>query len=382
MFNNLITSGASRLANHLLTSDDKIPGVNVGNAAKQAGSYVGLAPKADYDVFGGVTLSGREGQRDLMPGGYTGGGGSYPTYNPNSGSLIAQLGTGNTGYTGATTSVDTWGNPTGSAAAQAAAQQAAQQSQAYSIYEGQANDALARALKAFNDSRANVGGQYDTRINELGSQRSQTEANVNQQRTQNQQQLQSSRNAIRDSSSQGLRSLLAALGAQGAGGSSAAMFLAPEAVNSMATAQRAGAGQTFGENAQQIDTSWNNFLNNWSNEKKKVEDWRTNTERQTQSDYDNTAKTLNDILGGIRNRIQPAEAFGSQIAGIAGSIPNTIAQARTYTGETPVYNAANLSSYQLAQGPAAQVANTGGVDSNMPWLNTILNREKERKSVV
>lgn len=340
-----------------------IDGINVRAAL---GQLIGR----DGDVFDNFSVAG--GERYPVNGQYFGET-SRPVSYPYTGSTSG--GTGSANLDAPTSTAGAYGGY-GSAAAQA------QAGAAYDTYANQANDALARALKAFNDSRANIGGQFDTRVNELGSQRTQTEANVNQQRTQNQQQLQSSRNAIRDSSSQGLRSLLAALGAQGAGGSSAAMFLAPEAVNSMATAQRAGAGQTFGENAQNIDTSWNNFLNNWSNEKKKVEDWRTNTERQTQADFDTTSKSLNDILGGIRNRIQPAEAFGSQIAGIAGSIPNTIAQARTYTGETPVYNPASLSSYQLAQGPRAEVGQTQGVDSNMPWLNSILNREKERKGNV
>lgn len=278
--------------------------------------------------------------------------------------------------TNATTPTNTTTTVTGAGGA------GAQQGALYDTYANQANDALARALKAYNDSRSNIGGQFDTRLNELRSQRGQTEANVSQQRTQNQQHLQSSRNAIRDSASQGLRSLLAALGAQGAGGSSAAQFLAPEAVNSMATAQRSGAAQTFGENAQQIDTSWNNFLSNWNNEKKRVEDWRTNQERQAQADYDTTANRLNDILAGIRNRIQPAEAFGGQIANIAGAIPNTIAQARTYTGETPVYSPASLSSYQVATGPAAEVSQQQPMDSNMPWLNSILNRERERRNTL
>lgn len=47
---------------------DWIPGVNVGNIFKQAGSFVGLAPQADYDIFDGMTISGREGQTNVLPG--------------------------------------------------------------------------------------------------------------------------------------------------------------------------------------------------------------------------------------------------------------------------------------------------------------------------
>lgn len=47
---------------------DFIPGINVGNIFRQAGSYVGLAPQADYDIFDNQTISGREGQTNVLPG--------------------------------------------------------------------------------------------------------------------------------------------------------------------------------------------------------------------------------------------------------------------------------------------------------------------------
>lgn len=41
---------------------DWIPGINVGNAFRQVGSFVGLAPKGDYDVLDNYTNSNRAGQ--------------------------------------------------------------------------------------------------------------------------------------------------------------------------------------------------------------------------------------------------------------------------------------------------------------------------------
>jgi len=41
---------------------DWIPGINVGNAFRQVGSFVGLAPKGDYDVLDNTTTSNRAGQ--------------------------------------------------------------------------------------------------------------------------------------------------------------------------------------------------------------------------------------------------------------------------------------------------------------------------------
>lgn len=42
-----------------------IPGINVGNAVKQVGSVVGLAPKGDYDILDSYTNSNRAGQTQV-----------------------------------------------------------------------------------------------------------------------------------------------------------------------------------------------------------------------------------------------------------------------------------------------------------------------------
>lgn len=44
---------------------DWIPGINVGNAFRQVGSFVGLAPKGDYDVLDNYTNSNRAGQQQI-----------------------------------------------------------------------------------------------------------------------------------------------------------------------------------------------------------------------------------------------------------------------------------------------------------------------------
>ena len=44
---------------------DWIPGINVGNAFRQVGSFVGLAPKGDYDVLDNYTNSNRAGQQQV-----------------------------------------------------------------------------------------------------------------------------------------------------------------------------------------------------------------------------------------------------------------------------------------------------------------------------
>lgn len=49
------------------TGGGLIPGINVGNALLQLGSYVGLAPQGDYNIFDNLTVSDRPGETVVNP---------------------------------------------------------------------------------------------------------------------------------------------------------------------------------------------------------------------------------------------------------------------------------------------------------------------------
>lgn len=115
---------------------------------------------------------------------------------------------------------------------------------------------------------------YNTKRNELQSAYDRSKADYDSSTTRNQQQLQTNKNTIADRASQGLRGLLRTLGAMGAGGSSAALYNAPELVTAQANQERTGANQTFGENQQKLDTNWGNYQIDYDNDKKKLEDWK------------------------------------------------------------------------------------------------------------
>lgn len=195
---------------------------------------------------------------------------------------------------------------------------------------------------------------YNTKRNELQSAYDRSKADYDSSTTRNQQQLQTNKNTIADRASQGLRGLLRTLGAMGAGGSSAALYNAPELVTAQANQERTGANQTFGENQQKLDTNWGNYQIDYDNDKKKLEDWKAGQLRENEQKVLNQKNTLLQTL---------ADAYaqrGSAGAG-AGNAINELTQqmmsnqnrlnelnrftAPQYNGMRATYNAPSLSSY-------------------------------------
>ncbi|RYH70504.1 MAG: hypothetical protein EON54_01335 [Alcaligenaceae bacterium] len=237
-------------------------------------------------------------------------------------------------------------------------------------------------------ARSNIGSQFSQKDNELNSQRASTENSYKTSTTQNGQNLRTNKNTITDQASSGLRGLMRMLGSYGAVGSD--LGLAGSAVADDASQKNAGAGQTFAQNQQSLDTNWGNYRSQFDNEKKKVNDWRDNELRNAEATSLSTRQDLLSKLADIRG--QRAAAAGGNYAGAAAA---QLAEANslssridglgrlnpTYTGNTPVYTQAELDSYRAGQGTAASAENAGGVAGglNTPYLNMLLGREEQKK---
>jgi len=250
----------------------------------------------------------------------------------------------------------------------------------YNQYLNQVGGILDQAKDAYNNQIGNIDSQFNTRTNEFNSSEAQRRADVARQRVQNQQSLLNDRNRIQDSASQGLRGLLSALGAAGAGGSSAALFNIPNAVADVETAQRSGASQNFASNEQGIDTSWANFMNNLKSERDKLRDWRDDAKNQLTAEHDRLRSDVGSIRDDLSARRGDASSLGSQLLNLKSSIPNAIRQAQSYTGNTPVYEAAKLSTYQ--QDPTG-VKVDGGVGNNTsatPFIDNLLSLNDKKKT--
>lgn len=251
------------------------------------------------------------------------------------------------------------------------------------------NDALGRTGRQLDIAQGNIGRQYQTSVNELTSAKKANEGNYKNTSTQNQQSLRTSRNAITDQQSSGLRGLLRQLGAYGAVGSD--LDVASGVVTDAASQQRSGAGQTFAQNQQNLDTNWNNYLSEWANSKKKADDWKTsqlqNAESQTLSVKQDLLTQLADLrgrraaaqggnyAGGASGDLRAARGLSSRIDSLGKLNP-------TYTGNTPTYNAPELSSYvapQQQQVDASSLANNATANPSLALLLGQLDQQDQRQ---
>lgn len=235
---------------------------------------------------------------------------------------------------------------------------------------------------------SNIDNQFNTGTNELNTGRQQAEQSYNQQGVQNSQSLRGSKNAIADQASQGLRGLMRILGAYGAGGSSE-RGVAGQAVAGQASQQRSGANQVFSSNQQALDTGYGNFKNQEENERKKLNDWRTqqkdSVSQQELSSRQDLLTRLADLTGkrdqykggsyqgGAAPFISQAQALNSQIDELGRINP-------TYTGNTPTYNPQSLDSYS-ASANQAQTGVNAQQQLNSPYLAMLLGQDDERLRV-
>lgn len=249
--------------------------------------------------------------------------------------------------------------------------------------------ALDRLPNQFGIAQGNINSQYNTNRNELDTTKKNAKNSYNTSTTQNQQSYRTDKNQIADSASAGLGGLLRTLGAYGAGGSSDAMYVAPQAVATQASQERAGAGQNFAQNAQSLDTNWNNFLSEDENSRKKLEDWKSQQLNSAQAQSETTKQSLLSKLADLIGQKAAyeggsydgaAQPYINEANALSSSIDNLAKINPTYTGNTPVYEAPTLGSYTVD--PNSQVtAQNAAEQSATPFLSLLMNNQKKNNGL-
>lgn len=254
-----------------------------------------------------------------------------------------------------------------------------------------ANSALGRLPNQLAIAKGNIDSQFNTNRNELDSTKNQANASYTTSGQQNQQNFRTDKNAIADKSSMGLQGLLRMLGAYGAGGSSDARYVAPQAVATQASQERSGAGQNFAQNQSTLDTNWNNFLTQDQNSRKKLDDWRSqqvnSAEAQSQTAKQDLLSKLADLAGQRAaarggNYAGAAQPYVDQANSLASVIDNLARLNPTYNGVTPVYNAPSLGDYSLGNNGAPAQAPTNAVEQQAsPYLSLLLGNQRDKNQV-
>lgn len=247
----------------------------------------------------------------------------------------------------------------------------------------QVNAALGRLPQQLQIAQGNIQGQYGTNLNELNTGEQQAHGQYDQGTNQNHQQYVTNKNSISDQASSGLHSLLRLLGMHGAGGSSDYTQAAPQAIATQAAQQRSGAGQTFGQNQQGLDTNWNNYESGVGQSKQKLNDWLSQQLNSAQSQSDNTHAGLLQTLAGLQPSIAAAQPLVDQSNSLLSQVDQLGALHPTYDGKAPTYTAPSVASYQV--NPMAPIQQNGASGSALDSLTSpfwsLLNNKDKTKTV-
>lgn len=255
---------------------------------------------------------------------------------------------------------------------------------------GTDQSALDRLGTQLGIAQGNINGQYTQQNNTLASSLAQANNSYNTSTDQNQQSLRTNKNQIADQASTGLTGLLRTLGAFGAGGSSEAQFVAPQAVAGQASQQRAGAGQTYAQNQSGLDTNWNNYQTQDKNQHAQLNDWQTQQLNSAQAQSDTNKQNLLSQLANLVGQksaamggsyTASAQPYIDQANAMSGTIDQLGKLNPTYTGTTPVYNAPSLSSYTV-NANGAPTTQTNALDSTTsPYLSLLLGNQKDKTTL-
>ncbi len=361
---------------------DFIPGINVGNIFRQAGSYVGLAPKADYDILGGVTLSSRPGQAGVPL--------ANTPISQNRQTVPARSDgpqpTGNGGQ-GDVTTYDAYGNPTGGGGV--SAWTPGDQTN-YQIGVDQVNSALGRLPGQFDVARGNINNQYNqanqSAVQALGNAKTQ----FNDGQTTNQQNYRTGQNDVNQMARGDHQSLLRRLSSMGAGGGSEAQYLIPELVGQQAAKGLAGAASNFAGNEQNLNTVYNSYEQDNKRHQDSLVNQRDQQLNQAQSQSDtNKSSLLQQLMGLNSSRAQSmgsnvrtaVDPYLSQINTLAESVNNLGRFNPKYTGEVAAYKAPSLDSFAPAQSGLNQsqaIQNAQGATT--PYLEMLMGLKDKRET--
>lgn len=351
---------------------DWIPGINVGNAFKQVGSFIGLAPKGDYDVLSGTTTSNRPGQvqrtggfditsgSNLNPGSTSvaGGGGSAPTGGGTVGETSFALG-------------DATGSPTGGAALPVLNQAAINNTQI-------ALDQLPGLLEAALAAEAT---RYNNLISGFNTQEQTQRGTYDKSTTTNQQNYDANYMDSIRAGIKGMGNLFNLLRGTGAAGGTAQDLVRDTVAGVTSNDIRMGA-DTRTANQTALDSALSNFLTELQGKRTSADDTRENNERAIRRDNATQMQDLYSKMAGYYSeggRTAEATDYMNRAGALTPQIAqNSAAQVTGYDSTPVVVQAPELTAFAAPTVPNAAVAPANGqVGSGIFTMN---NRKKEQEA--
>jgi hypothetical protein len=257
----------------------------------------------------------------------------------------------------------------------------AQDLAAYNTYQNEAHGDLDRLLHSYNATKDSLNSSYGVRANQLESAKAHAQDNYNDSVTDQNQNLLRQQNQVRQGVHDAYQNLMNLLGAYGGGGTSVAQEWAPTAAQHFQNVQLGDANQNTAANLRHLNTNWGNYLQDYRDEKSQLADTHNQDIANAKSQYADTRDKLNLILSRIGSHAVDPGVIGSALGAL--DIPHINYVRPTYTGNTPVYNAPNLSTFE-ASAPTANFASPGSVSNTAatPALAYLLDQQKRQQPAV
>ena len=255
----------------------------------------------------------------------------------------------------------------------------------YDLAIGNTQSAVDRLPGQLEGGYSTIESSYKNALNQLLGGKNRAEGEYGTNKLQTSQDWRTGKNTISSQAGGALQGLLRLLGIRGAGGGSAYQFGAPNAVITGANQQRGALGQTFGRNAQALDTNWGNYMTDYGNSVLDVKNQRgvgrQSLEDQFRTDKGSLLQQLAELqaqkaayIGG-----DPTAASSSYLDK-ANTLLGTVGTAKTapIKYSTKAYQAPSLDKYLVGPGitPTYNPQQTG--DTTSPYLGALLGNKKNR----
>ena len=248
----------------------------------------------------------------------------------------------------------------------------------------QVNPLLA-AYGALDPARATANararGDFDNTIKQYDDQFTIDQGRYGQQTTQNEQNLTGNRQAAllqAAQGGQGLRAVLAAMGALNGTGS----VLAGRAISQSANKDIGDAQNTFETNASSLQNAW---ADTEAQDKQRRAQAQTALEAAFNNNDTSFYNNKIDILGKLANAYGAGNGKGQQYANEAASLYDTVAkipqgQAVSYTPVSSLYSPQNLSNYLAGTNNLQVQTQAGNSQPNSPSVVATVSKRKDELS--
>lgn len=226
-----------------------------------------------------------------------------------------------------------------------------------------------------------IDASYQNALNSLLLGRNQSQQAYDTSKTQSGLDYVGAKNTIGSQAGSLLNSVQRLLGSRGAGGGSAYLQGAPQAVGRNATIQRGDVTNTFGQNQQALDTNWGNYLQGYDNSLNSAKGQKDQATQTLQQSIDTNRANLLQTLAQLTGQRDQA-AGGSPTAGAQPFLDQANAlldKTANYTTapisvNTNAYQAPSLASYTNPPPTTINSQNQGSNDYFSPYLSALLGK--------